>query len=107
MGDDGPGVPGIEHVDAPDELEEGGGMLRHAVIRPRRELELFHLTPVRVTHLVGRREREREQVLERVATVATRRTLYETLLLYFAAATVAPGESFFSKTSRLRTRQRA
>jgi hypothetical protein len=39
--------------------------------------------------------------------VATRRTLYETLLLYFAAATVAPGESFFSKTSRLRTRQRA
>ncbi len=60
MGDDGPRVPGIEHVDAPDELEEGGGVLRHAVIRPRRELELFHLTPVRVAHLVGP-EGERER----------------------------------------------
>jgi hypothetical protein len=60
VGDDGPRVPGIEHVDAPDELEEGGGVLRHAVIRPRRELELFHLTPVRVAHLVGP-EGERER----------------------------------------------
>ena len=33
-------------------LEEGGGVLRHPVVRPRRKLELFDLTPVSVPHLV-------------------------------------------------------
>ena len=57
VGDNGPGVPGVEHVYPPDELEEGGGVLRHTVVRPRRELELLHLAPVRVAHLRMRRNR--------------------------------------------------
>ena len=52
MGDDGSRVPGVEGMDAVDELEEGGGVLRHPVVRPRRKLELFDLTPVSVPHLV-------------------------------------------------------
>ena len=51
VGHDGAAVRGVEHVDAADELEEGGAVFRHSVVWPGRELELLHLSPVRVTHL--------------------------------------------------------
>ncbi len=56
MGDYGARVPRVEHVDAPDELEEWRGVLGHAVVRPGRELELLHLPPVRVAHLISQRD---------------------------------------------------
>ena len=37
----------------PDELQEGCRVLGHPVVRPGSELELFHLTTIRVTHLGG------------------------------------------------------
>ena len=40
--------------DAPQELQEGRRVLRHAVVGPRRELQHLHLPPVRVTDLMGR-----------------------------------------------------
>ena len=51
VGDDRPAVRGVELVDPPDELEEGGAVLGDPVVRPGRELELLHLPPVRVAHL--------------------------------------------------------
>ena len=55
VSDDGTRVCGVHHVDSPDELEEGGAVLGHAVVRPGRELELLDLPPVRVAHLQGER----------------------------------------------------
>ena len=51
VGDYGAAVRGVELVDPPDELEEGGAVLRDPVVWPGRELELLHLSPVCVAHL--------------------------------------------------------
>ena len=51
VGDDGPAVRGVEHVDPSDELEERRAVLRNSMVRPGSELELFDLPPVCVAHL--------------------------------------------------------
>lgn len=44
MNNDGAHVVGVERAHAPEEEEERGGMVGHAVVRPRGELQLVHLT---------------------------------------------------------------
>ena len=51
VGDHGSTVRGVETVDAADELEEGGAVLGHSMIRPGCELELLHLSSISVAHL--------------------------------------------------------
>ena len=40
----GSGVGGVAGLDSPEEGQDGGGVLRHAVVGPRHELELPHLS---------------------------------------------------------------
>ena len=47
----GAGIWWVQRVYSPDKLQEGGRVLGHTMVRPRRELELFDLPPVRVAHL--------------------------------------------------------
>lgn len=46
MGDDGSGVRRVAGFDPAEEVEEGGRILRHAVIRPGCELELTNFPPL-------------------------------------------------------------
>lgn len=54
MGDDGSGVRRVAGFDPAEEVEEGGGILRHAVIRPGRELELTYFPPLAAAALRGK-----------------------------------------------------
>lgn len=54
VGDDGSGVRRVAGFDPAEEVEEGGGVLRHAVIRPRCELELTYFPPLAAATLRGK-----------------------------------------------------
>ena len=48
---EGPLVLGVAVLDPPQKHEEGGGGVGHAVVRPRRELELTDLAPLQTADL--------------------------------------------------------
>lgn len=52
VSDDGSGVRRVAGFDPAEEVEEGGGILRHAVIRPGCKLELTHFSPLAVATLM-------------------------------------------------------
>jgi len=85
--DDGPGVRGVAGLDPAQEGQEGGGVLRDAVVRPRRKLELSHLTLL-TRSILGReggrreRERKRERERERETERETERDTMDTTLVH-------------------------
>lgn len=54
MSDDGSGIRGVAGFDPAEEVEEGSGILRYAVIRPGCELELAHFPPLAAAALRGK-----------------------------------------------------
>lgn len=55
MSDDGSGIRRVAGFDPAEEVEEGSGILRNAVIRPGCELELAHLPPLAAAALRGKK----------------------------------------------------
>lgn len=49
---DGSGIRGVAGFDPAEEVEERSGIFWHAVIRPGRELELTHFSPLAAAALV-------------------------------------------------------
>ena len=54
VGHHGAGVGGVQGLDAPQEQQERGRVVRHAVVRPGRELELTHFATFQRVRLMGR-----------------------------------------------------
>lgn len=54
MSDDRSGVRRVAGFDPAEEVEEGGGILGHAVIWPGRKLELTHFPPLAAAALIGK-----------------------------------------------------
>lgn len=50
---DGSSVRGVAGFDPAEEVEERGGILRHAVVWPGCELELAHFSPLAAAALMG------------------------------------------------------
>lgn len=57
VSDDRSGVRGVAGFDPAQEVEEGGGVFWHAVIRPGCKLELAHFSPLTIATL-ARKERK-------------------------------------------------
>lgn len=53
MSDDRSGVRRVAGFDPAEEVEEGGGILGHAVVWPGRKLELTHFPPLAAAALIG------------------------------------------------------
>lgn len=76
MGDDGSGIRRVAGLHPTEEGQERGWVLWHAVVRPRRELELTNLPLLARAILEKNRKRERERWVGRVDGVILWAVLY-------------------------------
>lgn len=70
MGDDGAGVRRVAGFDPAEEVEEGGGILRHAVIWPGSELELTHFPSLAAAALRGKKKKHGQMVFTQSLVMA-------------------------------------